>query len=223
MDSCDPGLRSQNKCNTQWYRHHLDSLAWSDEDEECKTYGAISASPWIISNIEQVCQGRVREPRLAWELEEPALAGGCHRLIYQQHKLSVGTTNRGQGEKQAFVNQGGNREGRERLPSAWKAAEVTAPQQQCGQGTCCATTDYHTFFPLRFAWLQGKPRGLCLGFTPGERRAALGPSDCCLKWAASRNALLPEMRCFQKCQERVKGSSKPLGAAGSLCRHEKYW
>lgn len=75
------------------------------------------------------------------------------------------------------------------------------------------------FFPLKFAWLQGNPRGLCLGFTPGERRAALGPSDCCLKWAASRNALLPEMRCFQKCQERVKGSSKPLGAAGSLCRH----
>lgn len=193
MDSCDPGLRSQNKCNTQWYRHHLDSLAWSDEDEECKTYGAISASPWIISNIEQVCQGQVREPRLAWELEEPAFAGGCRRLIYQQHKLSVGTTNRGQGEKQAFVNQGGNRGQREATRCLKGCRSHSATATAWSGNMLCHYRGSHIFFPLNLHDCKETPEGFAWGShqVKGEQ-----------PWAqvtAAWNELLPEMPFFQKC------------------------
>lgn len=193
MDSCDPGLRSQNKCNTQWYRHHLDSLAWSDEDEECKTYGAISASPWIISNIEQVCQGRVREPRLAWELEEPALAGGCHRLIYQQHKLSVGTTNRGQGEKQAFVNRGETERGERGYPVPERLRKLQRHSNSVVREHVVPLPTITRFFPLDLHDCKETPEGLAWGShqVKGEQ-----------PWAqvtAAWNELLPEMPFFQKC------------------------
>lgn len=70
MDSGDPGLCSQNKCNTQRYRRHLEPLAWNNEDRECKTTNrVVLANPWIISNNKELCQGQVGELRFVLETQ----------------------------------------------------------------------------------------------------------------------------------------------------------
>lgn len=105
----------------------------------------------------------MREPRLAWELEEPALAGGCHRLIYQQHKLSVGTTNRGQGEKQAFVNRGETERGERGYPVPERLQKLQRHSNSVVREHVVPLPTITRFFPLDLHDCKENPEGFAWG------------------------------------------------------------